>query len=209
MNFLILGSITMNRLPSNSISKDIFFRMVAHNFFEDDEEISFDHTKAYKWLKVRRSLFLDEQNELSMDSELMDDEVTQSGSDLSTSIESDENDPKAEILKSNRICGASDYQEFFEEIILMALDNYVFSYEITSEDLFDYFNWVFEQNAKEGENIGLYITKMNISKTDIFLEDDDHGIIDENCPDFLWNGLVKLPTGQIIKLSVEAFYYLC
>ena len=148
---------------------------------------------------------MDEQNEPSMDSEVMDDEVTQSGSDLSTSIESDENDPKAEILKSNRICGASDYQEFFEEIILMALDNYVFSSEITSEDLLDYFDWVFEQNAKEGENIGLPITTMNISKTDIFL--DEHGIIDENCPDFLWNGLVKLPTEQIIKLSVEAFYY--
>ena len=175
------------------------------SLFDDGETMGTEDDQEMELLNQSSS---DERNLKCQETESSDEHSNQS-----TPKEVSENtEPSASrIMMSNMILGSSDYQKFFEETLITGLDGYAemvgIISEIMIEDLKNYFNWYLEADEKAGKKIGLEIVTMKISHTDIFLEENDHGIIDEDSPDFIWDGVVQLSTGQLMKMSVEGFYF--
>ena len=120
--------------------------------------------------------------------------------------------PKTKILASKLLLGRSDMRNSFETNLIYSLKGY-FSHETLEEDTEDFkslrntINFFCEPDVFE-DKIGLEVTRLNVSLTDLTMEDKDNCIIDENSPDFVWVGICQLATGENLKLHIEGFYFI-
>ena len=186
---------------------------LSFGIMEDDEKIIEEMDISFGTMdgEIIRNL----DRSFRSDGEIMDDEdkiieeMSFDTSDRITDMDTKEDTTKTQILMSNLICGASDYKTLFEKTVIAGLDAEGFEKISISEDstvnLQNYLNWLLEAAAKLEKNIGLGITRLNLGDTNN-LEENDHEI-DDYTADFIYDGVVKLTSGQIIKLSVEALYY--